>query len=121
MIFPLIIGFVLGAAAIVFALQNTDVVALTFLGYAFESSLALLVLITFAAGMLLALLVTIPAAIRDGLRILSLKGENKKLKEESDRLRTEATGARAETEAYRSAPVAVVQTDEPGPVLDMRQ
>ena len=105
MILSLILGFLLGAAALLFAIQNTDVVALTFLGWSFESSLALLTLITFAAGITVALLVSLPSAIRDGLRIMGLKRENKKLADELASQRTEAT---------------VVTVEEPSPVLDIR-
>ena len=107
MIFPLILGFVLGAAVIIFALQNTMSVSLTFLGWQFESSLALLVLITFAIGVLISLLVSIPSAIKDGFRIMGLKKENRKLAEEVERA--------------RNAPdTVVVSVEEPSPVLDIR-
>ena len=107
MIFPLIIGFVLGAAVIVFALQNTAVVALMFLGWQFESSLALLVLITFAAGVLISLLVSIPSALKDGFRIMGLKKENRKLAAELE-------------ERNRAPDTVVVATEEIPQVLDIR-
>lgn len=105
MIISLLFGFLLGAAALLFALQNTGVTALTFLGWQFESSLALLVLIAFAAGALTALLVSLPSAFRDGFRIMRLKRENKALSEEVSRL---------------SQPSTVVVEEEPGGVLDIR-
>lgn len=82
MIFPLILGFLLGAAALLFALQNTAVVALSFLGWQFQSSLALLILIAFATGVIVSLLVSIPAAVRDSFRIMGLKKENRRLSEQ---------------------------------------
>lgn len=107
MILSLVIGFLLGVAALLFALQNTAIVALSFLGYQFESSLALLVLIALATGIVLALLVSIPSAVRDGLRIMSLKRENQKLRDEVAALSAQPT----ET---------TVVIDEPSPVLDIR-
>ncbi|HRH55540.1 MAG TPA: LapA family protein [Candidatus Paceibacterota bacterium] len=104
MILSLILGFLLGAAALLFAIQNTAVVALTFLGWSFESSLALLTLIAFATGIIVALLVSLPSAIRDGFRIMGLKRENKKLADELVSTRTETT----------------VVVEEPTPVLDIR-
>ena len=74
-----IIGFVLGAGAIVFALQNTDIVALTFLSWEFESSVALLVIASVAVGVAIGLLATLPSAISSSFRIMGLKKENKKL------------------------------------------
>ncbi len=79
MILSLILGFLLGAAALLFALQNTAVVALSFLGWQFESSLALLILIATATGVVVSLLVSIPSALKDSFRLMGLKKENKKL------------------------------------------
>lgn len=104
MILSLLLGFLLGAAALLFALQNTGVTALTFLGWQFESSLALLILIAFASGALTALLVSLPSALRDGFRIMRLKRENKTLVDEITRLRTDG----------------VTVEEEPAPVLDIR-
>ena len=105
MIISLILGFLLGVAALLFALQNTAVVSLTFLGWQFESSLALLILIAFAVGIIVSLLVSIPSAVKDGFRLMSLKKENKKLAEELSRA--------------QSRPSVVVE--EPvSPVLDIR-
>ncbi len=103
MILSLILGFLLGAAALLFALQNTGVTALTFLDWQFESSLALLILIAFAARALTALLVSLPSALRDGFRIMRLKRENKTLADEVSRLRS-----------------TVLVEEEVAPVLDIR-
>lgn len=88
MILSLILGFLLGAATLLFALQNTSVVALSFLGWGFESSLALVTLIFFAAGILVSLLVSIPSALKDSFRIMGLKKENRELREELEAART---------------------------------
>lgn len=107
MILSLILGFLLGAAALLFALQNTDVVALSFLGWQFESSLALLILIAFAAGIIVSLLVSIPSAVKDSLKIMSVKKENRRLED-----------ALAEC---RRAQGTVIVSEEPIPqVLDIR-
>ena len=107
MILSLILGFLLGAAALLFALQNTDVVALSFLGWQFESSLALLILIAFAGGIIVSLLVSIPSAIKDSFKLMSARKENRKLQDElAECRRTQET---------------IVVTDEPIPqVLDIR-
>ncbi len=105
MIFSLIIGFVLGAAAIMFALQNTQMVMLTFLGWQFESSLAVLMLITLATCGLISMLLSIPSAMKDTFKIMGLKKENKRLTEELQSL------TRTET--------AVVE-ETVSPVLDIR-
>lgn len=108
MIIPLILGFLLGAAAILFALQNTAIVALSFLGWQFESSLALLILLAFAAGVTVSLLISIPAAVKDSLRIMGLRSENKKL-------------AQQLTDEQSRPTTIVTHAEEPvSPVLDIR-
>ncbi len=102
----MLVGFVLGAAAIVFALQNTEIVALTFLGWQFQSSLALLVLVALATGVLISLLVSIPAYVGSSFRIMGLKKDNRRLYEE--------------LEAQRSAQTVVVERTTTDPVLDIR-
>ena len=77
-----VLGFALGASALLFALQNNDVVALTFMGWQFESSLALLVIVAVAVGMLISMLAFLPSAVSGSLRIMGLKSENRKLEEE---------------------------------------
>ena len=102
MIFFLIIGFVLGAGVIIFALQNTEIVSLVFLGWQFESSLALVILLAIASGVAISALVSLPSAIANGIRQMSLQSENTKLRqalEESERANTEK--------------VVIVETEQP--------
>ncbi len=81
MIFSLLLGIVIGAAALLFALQNMESVSLSFIGYQFESSLALLVIASVGVGMLICALASIPSAISSAFRIMGLKKENRKLVE----------------------------------------
>jgi len=89
MLFSLIIGFVLGAAAIVFAIQNTAIVALTFLGWQFQSSLALIVVVMVIGGFLLGLALSVPSIIRRSFAIGRLTKQNKGLHDEAETLRKE--------------------------------
>lgn len=89
-----------------FALQNTEVVALTFMGWQFESSLALLVLVSLAVGMLISILASVPSAISSKFRIMRLHRENRKLAEEVDMHR----------QAQASAPEVVVVQDPGSPL-----
>jgi len=106
MIIPLLLGFILGAAVIIFALQNTETVALSFLGWQFESSLALLILIALAAGILVSVLVSIPSAVRNGWRVMSLRKENQRLARE--------------LEDCRRGAAALVEESSSPQVLDIR-
>lgn len=91
MIFSLILGFVLGAAAIVFAFENNTIVALSFLGWQFESSLAIIVILALLVGALLTMLLTFPSALRDRFRIHGLHKENKKLVSALDEIQRQPT------------------------------
>lgn len=106
MIIFLILGFVLGAAAIVFILQNTAIIAVTFLGWQFESSVAIILALSILIGIVLCLLGSIPGAIGSSIEIGKLKKDNRKLLEEIERM--------------RQAPQAVIVTEQIDPVLDIR-
>lgn len=95
MILSLLVGFALGAATLLFALQNPEVVSLTFLGWQFESSLALLVLISVGIGILISIFAFIPSAIARSFRIMGLKDENKKLAESVEAHRQALSAAAA--------------------------
>lgn len=107
MILSLIVGVLLGAAAVIFAFQNTEIVSLSYLGWQFETSLALLVVLSVGTGMLISLLVSLPSSVGKAMQIRQLKKENRRLVEE--------------VEAERQAAVsAVVVADPDAEVIDLR-
>lgn len=77
----LAIGFMLGLIALIFAFQNNEVVSLTFLNWQFESSLAIVVIISLIAGVVIATLLTMPGAIARSVSMHVLKKENRSLKD----------------------------------------
>lgn len=80
----LIIGIVLGAGVIVFALQNSQTVMVTFLGWGFEGSVAFIVILALLAGIIISWLMAVPSLIKSMLVESSLKGNNKSLRSELD-------------------------------------
>jgi uncharacterized integral membrane protein len=64
MIISLILGLILSLAALVFALQNTQSVRISFLAWHANGSLALLLIIVFFVGLLAGILVVLPGRIR---------------------------------------------------------
>ena len=82
MIFPLILGIALGAATVIFALQNVAVITVTFFQWQFEGSLALILLLAAAMGVLVSLLIVLPESISNYFQYRRLKKENIKLAEE---------------------------------------
>ena len=67
MIISLIFGLILSLAALVFALQNTQSVRISFLVWHVNGSLALLLIIFFFVGLLAGILVILPGRIRSTL------------------------------------------------------
>ena len=57
-------GVILAILLVVFALQNNAAVTVTFLLWRFESSLALVLLLSLAVGVVMVVLLTIPASWR---------------------------------------------------------
>jgi len=97
MLLPLIIGFLIGTGFVIFALQNTEIVALSFLGWQFASSMALVSVLLFSAGVALSAVVSIPSAIRDSLLARRLRKDNEKLTEELSAANTALANAHAQS------------------------
>ena len=83
MLFFLILGLLLGAAAIIFALQNFTIITVTFFSWQMQGSLSLILLLAIAAGVLVCILVSIPEVIRTHIDFSVLKKINKKLEDEN--------------------------------------
>ncbi len=76
----LIIGVLLGAATVVFALQNITTITVVFLNWQFEGSLALIIILAVGVGMLISSLLSLPGAIKKAFQVSSLKRHNETLK-----------------------------------------
>ena len=96
MILSLILGFVLGAGALLFVIQNTTVVALTFLGWQFEATIALLVLLAMLVGVIFTLLMSLPGAIANSFKLRALTKNNQALAKEAELHRQAADTAKSE-------------------------
>lgn len=77
-----ILGLVLGGLVVIFSLQNTESISVAFLGWQIESSLASILLLTLCAGLMVALLFTLPKNISNYFKYKKLLSENKNLKKE---------------------------------------
>ena len=60
MIILFILGLLLGAVAVIFALQNIAVVTVTFFSWQLEGSMAVILLISIISGILVCLLLLLP-------------------------------------------------------------
>lgn len=65
----LIVSLIIAVLAIIFALQNTAITSVTFILWTFTGSLALVLLIALAAGILISFLASLPTLIKDRLTI----------------------------------------------------
>jgi uncharacterized integral membrane protein len=91
----LIVAIIVAILAVVFALQNAVPITVSFLTWRFESSLALVLLITFALGILMSLLVSVPSMIKRKRMISNQKKEIQEL--ESSLQRENKSKIREET------------------------
>jgi uncharacterized integral membrane protein len=64
--FSIIAALIIAILAIVFTLQNADIILVTFLVWKFEGSLALVLLLAFATGVIASLLILLPKAMKKG-------------------------------------------------------
>ncbi len=82
MLLPLIFGILLGAVAVIFALQNVATIAVTFFTWQLQGSLALILIMAVITGVVIALLIVLPESIRNYFRYKKLTKENAQLAEE---------------------------------------
>ena len=67
MVFALILALAFAIVAVIFALQNPMTVTVSLFGYPFEGSLALVILVAVAVGILIGVLVMTPGRIKSSL------------------------------------------------------
>lgn len=82
MIISLIFGLLLGALAVIFVVQNTATVAVTFLAWQLQGSLALVIFLAIATGVLITLLFSLPDLLRKSFIISKLSDHNDELKDQ---------------------------------------
>lgn len=82
MIIFVIIGLILGAVAVIFALQNAVAITVTFLFWQINASLAVVLVIAILSGMVASLLVSIPEIIGDYFKFKNKVKEKTKLQNE---------------------------------------
>jgi uncharacterized integral membrane protein len=82
MIILFILGLVVGAVAVVFTLQNVDVITVTFLSWHLTGSLALILSLAIGMGVLATILLILPESIKNYFRYKNLVKENKRLEED---------------------------------------
>jgi len=90
----LILALIFAILAVIFAVQNPAIVAITFYGYSVEGSLALVILISVGIGIIIGALILTPGAIKRGFELRSHrrkvggleKSLEKSLEEQKDKI-----------------------------------
>ncbi|HEY1037007.1 MAG TPA: LapA family protein [Candidatus Paceibacterota bacterium] len=91
----LIIGLILGALTVVFALQNTAAVGVTFLAWQIEGSLALILMLAVLIGIIIFMMFSLPELIRTHFEFVALQKKAEALEEENAKLRVSSPAASA--------------------------
>lgn len=99
----LILGIVLGAVSVVFVLQNTMPVAVSFFEWQVNGSLALILLLAIICGIVMTLLVLLPGVIRGDFHLSSLKRRQKELENDLENARRELSDAKVRLAAAQTA------------------
>lgn len=87
MLLPLVSGLIMGALAVIFALQNVFPVTVVFLDWQITASLALIIVIAMFMGIVITILFSIPSMVRNSMSIFKLNKENKELSDELEMIR----------------------------------
>jgi uncharacterized integral membrane protein len=85
----LLIAILVAALAVIFAVQNTEVVTVDFLFWCFQGSLALILLVALAAGAIASSLASIPSMFRAHRLSGSLQRKVEELEAELQKVRQE--------------------------------
>lgn len=96
----LILAVLLAIIAVIFAVQNVTVVSISFFVWSIDVSLAVALLIALGAGVLIALLLSIPGKIKDSLNSATSKKKYANLETERGKLQAKVDGVTAERDRY---------------------
>ncbi len=82
MIFFLLLGLLLGAVSVIFALQNITPVTVSFFQWQLQGSLATILFLTLASGLLVAIFLVLPSLIKDQFLLSKEKRRNAELEKD---------------------------------------
>jgi uncharacterized integral membrane protein len=85
MIISLILGVLLGGATMLFILENTAPITVTFFSWQFGGSLSIVLIFAVLSGIVVTLLLVLPGSINSYFKYRVLRKENKKLADELHR------------------------------------
>lgn len=83
LLFLIIAALIIAIFVVTFAIQNANIILISFLAWHFQGSLATVLLLTFALGSIASLLIILPKLVE---RSFTMSSQNKKLKESQKKL-----------------------------------
>ncbi len=110
----LVFALLIALVAVVFAVQNTALVTISFLVWDFNNSLAILILLTLFTGVLISILMSAPGWIKNRLARSNLRKKMKELEAELSKVKDQYQAAKQELELYKVPPAPPA---EPQPVV----
>ena len=77
----IVLALLIAIAIVVFALQNSAIVTISFLAFHYNGSLALTLVIVFTCGLLVGILISVPALLRKSSELREQKRRVRQLEE----------------------------------------
>ena len=107
MVFFLFLGAILGAATVIFAFQNVEVITVNLMTWQITAPLAFVLLGTLLCGILMTLLVLLPSLLRDEMYLKTIKRQKRELEDEFAKFRTANNVVVADTTTTETTRVVV--------------
>jgi len=101
----LILALLIAIIAVIFALQNTTAVTVTFFVWQFDQSLALVLLLTVAVGVLIGIFTVLPGAARSKWRLNSQRKKIDNLEKTLQQEKIQREDALRQLEVLKNPPV----------------
>lgn len=102
----LILALLIAIVAVVFALQNTAAVTVSFFVWQFDQSLALVLLLTVALGVLIGIFTVLPGALRSKWRLKSQRKKMDGLEKSLQQEKIQREDALRQLELLKNPPVS---------------
>lgn len=113
----LVFALLIALVAVVFAVQNTAMVTISFLVWDFNNSLAIIILLTIFTGVLISILMSTPGWVKNRFTLSSLRKKVKELDTKLSKTETQYQAALQELELYKVPPVVETPAPLPEPVV----
>lgn len=117
----LILALVIAVIAVIFALQNTAAVSVSFFVWQFNQSLALVLLLAAFVGVIIGLLTILPGSIRSRWQLAARNKKIASLEKEIEELKEKLASAEKQLRVLQSTPPAQESSSIPASTTSMDQ